>query len=232
MTELLADDWSRRTVRIGGEEIPVWPEAQKVSRLEDSTVLVTCFADAPRYHPELIRKTLEQESNSRYKADYALGGCGVKIYNLNRWQSAEAELIHLRALAFYSQAFNCPEPVADISMANIFRNGEYCVPHSHSRTRASLVYSVTCGDPDPRHPLSGQLCFVDPRMEVCCQEDAGRMTTPLIPDMQPGTLIMFPSKAVHCVTPYTGKSPRITLAWNIDSEPVPGDAIPGGLPGP
>ena len=34
MTELLADDWSRRTVRIGGEEIPVWPEAQKVSRLE------------------------------------------------------------------------------------------------------------------------------------------------------------------------------------------------------
>jgi len=69
-------------------------------------------------------------------------------------------------------------------------------------------------------------------MEVCCQEDAGRMTTPLIPDMQPGTLIMFPSKAVHCVTPYTGKSPRITLAWNIDSEPVPGDAIPGGLPGP
>jgi predicted 2-oxoglutarate/Fe(II)-dependent dioxygenase YbiX len=56
------------------------------------------------------------------------------------------------------------------------------------------------------------------------------MTTPLVPDMQPGTLLMFPSEVLHCVTPYTGKSPRITLAWNTDSRTNPGDAIPGGLP--
>jgi hypothetical protein len=230
MTELLADDWSRRTVRIRGQKIPVWPEAQKISKLKDSLVLVTRFADMPRYHPELTRKILEQEKKSKYKTDFEQGGCGIKIYHLDRWQSAEAELVHLRALAFYSQVFNCPEPVADVSMANIFRDGEYCMPHSHIRTRASLIYSLTCGDPDPQHPRSGQLCFADPRMPVCCQDDPERMTTPLVPDMQPGTLVMFPSEVIHFVTPYTGKSPRITLAWNIDSRSIPGDAIPGGLP--
>jgi hypothetical protein len=230
MTELSADDWSRRTVRIRGKEIPVWPEAQKIISLKNSLVLITRFADVPRYHPELVRRILEQEKKSRYKADFERGGCGVKIYHLDRWQCAEAELIHLRALAFFSKVFKCKTPVADVSMANIFRDGDYCMPHSHTRTRASLVYSVTCGDPDPRHARSGQLCFVDPRMAACCQDEEGRMTTPLVPDMQPGTLVMFPSEVMHCVTPYTGKSPRITLAWNIDSRLLEGDQIPGGLP--
>jgi hypothetical protein len=67
-------------------------------------------------------------------------------------------------------------------------------------------------------------------MPACCQDEPERMTTLLVPDMQPGTLLMFPSEVIHFVTPYTGKSPRITLAWNIDSKPIPGHAIPGGLP--
>ncbi len=215
---------------IRGSEIPVWPEGQKISKLRKSLVLMTCFTDVPHYHTELTRKILALENEARFKADYAPGGCGIKIYHLDRWQSAEAMLIHQRALAFFSEVFKCPEPVADVSMANIFRNGEYCMPHSHIRTRASLVYSLACGDPDPGHPRSGRLCFADPRMAVCCQDEPERMTTPLVPDMQPGTLLMFPSEVMHFVTPYTGNSPRITLAWNIDSRRIPGDAIPGGLP--
>ena len=84
--------------------------------------------------------------------------------------------------------------------------------------------------PDTRHTRGGQLCFADTRMPVCCQDEPDRMTTPLVPDMQPGTLVMFPGERMHHVTPYTGKSPRIILAWNIDSRPIPGNAIPGGLP--
>jgi len=230
MADLNTNDWSKRTVRIRGKDVPVWPETQEISNLEDSSVLITQFADAQHYHPGLTRKILELESESRYMADYGQGGCGIKIYHLDRWQSAEAELVHLRALAFFSLVFKCPEPVADVSMANIYRNGDYCMPHSHTLTHASLVYSVSCGDPDPRHELSGELCFVDPRMEVCCQNEAGRMTTPLVPDMEPGTLVMFPSSLVHCVMPYTAESPRITLAWNIDSKTFSSDSIPGGLP--
>lgn len=90
MTELPAEDWSKRMVNIRGKEIPVWPEAQEVSRLEGSLVLVTRCADVSRYHPELIRKILEQESKSRYMANYAQGGCGTKIHHLDRWQSAAA----------------------------------------------------------------------------------------------------------------------------------------------
>jgi len=217
-------------VNVRGSAIPVWPEGQKITRLKKSLVLMTRFTDVPHYHSELNRKILALEQAGRFKADYAPGGCGIKIYHLDRWQSDEAKLIHQRALAFFSEVFNCPEPVADVSMANIFRNGEYCMPHSHIRTRASLVYSLACGDPDPAHARSGCLCFADPRMTECCQDEPERMTTPLVPDMQPGTLLMFPSEVMHFVTPYTGKSPRITLAWNVDSRSIPGEAIPGGLP--
>jgi len=230
MTDSLEQHWNRRTVDIRGRGMPVWPRGQKIRRLKDSLVLMTRFTDVPRYHAELSRKVLEMERKSRYKVDYEPGGCGIKIFHLDRWRCAEAELIHLRALAFFSQVFKCPDPVADVSMANIYRNGEYCMPHSHIRTRASLVYSLDCGEPDPSHGRSGRLCFVDPRMKVCCQLEPERMTSPLVPDMQAGTLLMFPSEVMHCVTPYTGRSPRITLAWNIDSRAIPGDAIPGGLP--
>ena len=122
MTESLANHWSSRTVLIRGEEIPVWPEAQEIRKLEDSVVLMTHFADAPQYHPELIRKTLEMKSASRYTAEYSLGGCGNKVYHLDRWQPAEAELINLRALAFFSIMFDCMEPV-EMCPWPIFQNG-------------------------------------------------------------------------------------------------------------
>ena len=41
------------------------------------------------------------------------------------------------------------------------------------------------------------------------------MTTPYYPQMVPGTMLIWPSEVVHCVTPYVGKRPRITLAWNL-----------------
>ena len=31
-------------------------------------------------------------------------------------------------------------------------------------------------------------------------------------------MIMFPGQAVHCVTPYLGTQPRITLSWNLNKE--------------
>jgi len=230
MTQTPIPEGDRQTVQIGGQAVTVWPGQQKITRLPGSLVLMTRFEDAPQFHPELVRTMLELEQQARFTADYARGGCGVKIFHLDRWQCPEADLVHRRALAFFSKVFRSDTAVADVSMANIFRNGDYCMPHSHIRARASLVYSVTTGDPDPAHERSGQLCIVDPRMEACCGDEAGHMTTPMVPNMKPGTLLMFPSEVMHCVTPYTGQSPRITLAWNIDSRALPGDAIPGGLP--
>jgi hypothetical protein len=48
------------------------------------------------------------------------------------------------------------------------------------------------------------------------------MSTPHFPLLKPGTMVMFPSTAVHMVTPYVGtQTPRITLTWNINAEPLP-----------
>ena len=50
------------------------------------------------------------------------------------------------------------------------------------------------------------------------------MTTPVFPDMPAGAMIVFPAEVVHCATPYVGKNPRITFAWNINRTPVAGTA--------
>jgi hypothetical protein len=111
MTAVPVEQWSTRTVSIRGSEIPVWPEDQKISKLHKSLVLMTRFTDVLRYHTELTRKILALENESRFMADYAPGGCGIKIYHLDRWQSAIAMLIHQRAPAFFSKVFNCPDPL-------------------------------------------------------------------------------------------------------------------------
>ena len=37
----------------------------------------------------------------------------------------------------------------------------------------------------------------------------------------------FPNPFVHCVNPYRGRRPRITLAWNIDRDVIPGSPLAG-----
>ena len=230
MTQALEEHWRNRTVSIDGRAFPVWPDGQQVRRVAAPVILYTRFEDAPLFHDALIDTTLNLERTSRFKVDYKRGACGVKVYHPDRWESPEAELLHLRALAFYSIVFDVPEPVADVGMANIARDGEYCVAHSHIRTEASTVYMLSPGDDTSDDPREGRLCFVDPRLEECCGDEPGRMTNPLVPRMQPGAMLMFPSELVHSVTPYNGTRPRITFAWNIDSRVIPGDAAPGGLP--
>jgi hypothetical protein len=45
-----------------------------------------------------------------------------------------------------------------------------------------------------------------------------------MPGLRAGTMIIFPGQAVHCVNPYAGTRPRITLSWNINTMAVPGVA--------
>ncbi len=35
-------------------------------------------------------------------------------------------------------------------------------------------------------------------------------------------MIIFPSAVIHCVNPYTGKTPRVTMSWNINRFSVAG----------
>jgi hypothetical protein len=78
------------------------------------------------------------------------------------------------------------------------------------------------GDQDPADRTSGKFCFADPRIPACCQNEPGRMTELLTPNLQEGSMLIFPSEWVHLVTPYAGTRPRITLSWNIHTRALPG----------
>jgi hypothetical protein len=117
---------------------------------------------------------------------------------------------------------NCSHGFVDDCWANVYRNGDYCMPHSHLRSVASVVYMVDLGDEDPAHPLSGRFYFADPRLHISCETERDRMTRLVIPDLKAGSMIVFPGAMVHAVNPYTGQRPRITMSWNITQEALPG----------
>lgn len=209
-------------VKLHGSDITVWPEQQKTHQLAEPTVYLTDFEDTELYHPALIKKLGEFEHDPKYADMLFKGGCGVKVRKLDEWPFAAARLIHARALALCSRILKRHQLFVDDAWGNIYHNGDYCMPHSHLRAAASVVYFVSLGDDDPQHPMSGRFCIGDPRSKACCQMETDRMTHSLIPDVRPGSMLIFPSQLVHFVNPYTGRAPRITLSWNINLQALQG----------
>lgn len=195
--------------------VDVWPTGQNIETLvRDPTILVTTFTDTADYHPALIEGILEFEGHPDYSHRPTMGG--TKIKHLERWGFPAADLIHRRALTFFSQATGNPNPlVVDLVWANVSRQHEYLGPHSHTRATGSVVYYVEPGDDMAEFPLNGKLSFCDPRIAGCCPDEPGCMTREFLPHTPAGTMLLFPSQLVHLVHPYLGDTPRITIAWNI-----------------
>lgn len=215
-------------VTVGSTALPIWPTGQQVRPVIHPDIFVTFFADAETTRDGLIRRIHELERDPRLAAAPVPAFGGTKVYHLERWDCPEAELLEARALVFSQHLLQGDSAVVDLSWANVYRNGDYAMPHSHERTAASVVYSVDPGDADSGPDFyAGQLMFVDPRVEACCGIRPGSVTTPQLPLMAPGTMILFPSPFVHCVNPYRGRRPRITLAWNIDRDVIPGSPLAG-----
>ena len=203
-------------VHFGLKTIDVWPPDLETEICGDPTIRKITFTDTQEYHPRLVAKILELEENHRLRKRYARGAGGTKIHHLEQWLSSEAELISARATALFKRVLDSEDAVIDVSWANVYRTGDYCMPQSQLRSTASVVYCLDPGDEDPDDPQSGRFCFVDPRLRHCCQEQEGCVTTAFLPGMVSGTMLIFPSQLVHTVNPYTGKRPRITLSWNIN----------------
>lgn len=194
----------------------VWPDHQKIKTVDDPTIGMTQFGDAAEYHPKLTQKILELEQGSEFRDALVKGACGIKIRDPHRWGIPEATLIHERAVQLFKRMLKTEQAVVDCCWASIYHTGDYCMPHSHVRAVASVLYMLDPGEETPGDPLSGKFCFVDPRMACCCKREPGRMTDVMMPDMVPGSMLIFPAMAVHCVNPYTGKKPRITMTWNLN----------------
>ena len=209
-------------VRVGDNDLAVWPASQVVAPLSASMMAVTTFTDTGSYHGALIAAALAAEQDPRFRAPQFKGGCGVKVRRIPDWGSPAGELVHARALTLAHQTLSRRPVYVDDSWASVYRAGDYCMPHSHLRSNASLVYMLDPGDGDPEDELAAKLCFADPRIDACCPHEPGRVTQHLMPAMTPGTMVIFASDYLHSVNPYRGRRPRITLSWNITLERLPG----------
>ena len=213
--------------RVGTAELPAWPDAQVTEPMSASLMAATRFADHAAFHPALIDAALAAEQDARFRDTIFKGGCGIKVRSVPAWGANAASLIHARALQFAHRTLSRRPVFADDTWASVYRAGDYCMPHSHLRSNASIVYMLDTGDEDPDDALAGRLCFADPRIDACCPHEPGRVTQHLMPTMSPGTMLIFASDYLHSVNPYHGRRPRITLSWNITLERLPGRAGEG-----
>ena len=210
-------------VTVGGSEIAVWPEGQRIEPLSAPLTGVTQFDDHRRYHGKLAATILEMERDPAHRMWIFKGGCGMKVRRPDRWRRPAADLIHGRALSLAHRVLTHHDVYTDDCWANVYRDGQYCMPHSHLRANVSIVYMLDPGDPDPDDPMAGQLVFADPRIPHCCPHEPGRVTALLLPKMDEGTMIVFASDYLHSVNPYRGARARITMSWNVTIARLPGE---------
>jgi hypothetical protein len=190
--------WQRKTLHVDGKRIAVWPSKLQLAPVSEESIQSVVFDDIENFHASLQQAILERESDPQYGMKLFRGACGVKVHHVERWKSPAANLVHQRALALCSAVLGVEDPVCDISWANVYRQGDYCMPHSHRRTEASVIYLLASGG----------------------TEEA------VVPELVPGMMLVFPSQAMHYVNPYVGETPRITLSWNISSHRIAGSANP------
>jgi uncharacterized protein (TIGR02466 family) len=103
------------------------------------------------------------------------------------------------------------------SWANVCRNGNYNVVHTHPNAMWSIVYYVAAGEPDESIPYAGLLELLDPR------ESANYIQVPNTVldarnfiENRPGRMVLFPSWVKHMVHPFVGSGVRISIACNVN----------------
>ena len=214
------------SVTIGVHTLPIWPKDQKVQNWRDTGILVTRFTDHPLYAPGLRAATLERSTDPALAGQFAqnIGVGSAKVYDIDKWPSAAAALVHARAMALFRLATGSKTAVVDLCWASVYHDADFCLPHSHPRTLCSVLYVLDLGDGGDAN--NGTFYFADPRLAPCCREEAGYMSTPAAPTFKPGMMILFPGQAVHFVTPYHGKQPRLTMSWNLNKVARPGEPLP------
>ncbi|RLA29447.1 MAG: hypothetical protein DRQ63_00820 [Gammaproteobacteria bacterium] len=101
--------------------------------------------------------------------------------------------------------------------ANINRDRDYNVVHTHPNCMYSGVYYVHQGEPEKAIPYSGLLEILDPREAANYVQirhsvfDAREFVENI-----PGRMLLWPSWLKHWVHPYQGKGERISVAFNVN----------------
>ena len=218
-------------VWIGPRKFPVWTEDLQLFKF-DENVFYIINSDLVALQQPLIDAILEMESIKLDPEDrQSPGQGGNRVRDLQSLNVAFFELLNERAKQLFMRVTGNKTAVVDDCWANVFREGYYALPHSHKRSIASIVYALDSGyDDDTKSDvLNGVLLFADPRMPRCSPDKPGYVSSPAIVSRQPpGRMIIFPSHLTHQVTPYHGRRPRISIAWNLNPHEVPGEVVHDG----
>ena len=103
------------------------------------------------------------------------------------------------------------------SWANVCRNGNYNVVHTHPNAMWSIVYYVQSGKADESIPYSGLLELLDPReASNYIQVPNTVLDARMFIDNYPGRMVVFPSWMKHMVHPFVGEGVRISIACNVN----------------
>ena len=103
------------------------------------------------------------------------------------------------------------------SWANVCRNGNYNVVHSHPNAMYSIVYYVSSGAPDESIPYAGMLELLDPREATTyIQVPNTILDARMFITNRPGRMVVFPSWIKHMVHPFVGSGVRISIACNVN----------------
>lgn len=103
------------------------------------------------------------------------------------------------------------------SWANVCRNGNYNVVHSHPNAMWSIVYYVSSAVPDPSIPYSGLLELLDPREATTYIQVVNTvLDARMFVHNRPGRMVIFPSWVKHMVHPFIGSGVRVSIACNVN----------------
>ena len=103
------------------------------------------------------------------------------------------------------------------SWANVCRNGNYNVVHSHPNAMWSIVYYVSSGEPDPSIPYCGLLELLDPREATNYIQVVNTvLDARMFVENRPGRMVIFPSWMKHMVHPFIGSGTRVSIACNVN----------------
>jgi len=200
---------------------------QSLSMIFATPLVVHDWPNSEQFNSEFSSLVLEQENATRKS--------GVRRSNAGGWQSAgnlmtwkepcieifrlriEKMVTNLLQQLVRDQGANRSFKLLIDAWANVNRNGDYNVAHTHPNCMWSGCYYVTPGKPDPDVPYSGLLELFDPR------EAANYIQVPnTVLDAKhfienvPGRMLLWPSWVKHMVHPYTGDGERISIAFNVN----------------
>ena len=176
------------------------------------------FQDTNLFHAELIQHVCVQA----YTMPASMRGVGgKKIRDAETWQLLSARLLTWRALYLFCLTNRVSSAYVADRWVNVMVDGDYSTPHCHFESQGAVVYSLDTGDPNPADPMDGDFEIIDSRIPACCPHEPERPNRGIAPKLRPGMMILFPSEFLHHVRPYSGRRPRLTIAWNICPGPPP-----------